>query len=274
MCWRIYSRYFLFCCFVTTSGLSSVYGATALASTKYEQRKNGRRDAPSREMDSAMDAAVAMNSIEFISHLTSYKDTTDIKTYTQTLTPSSCENTHATSNNSDSSRGGSNWIFGSMKSSGCDVSNKSAEPKSMDYEHRFSNPRATHATVIEYVAQLWFLPVKREGVRFRETIRVLSVSADGQSSTVECTAQYHNGSRWIDCSRVICKFTSVPFVSVENNVRRHRNKDQRASVKMSLDGEVLVWLPLPKAASKAVGKKIISTFKTAALDFFHELDSH
>ncbi|KAL3805728.1 hypothetical protein ACHAW5_010931 [Stephanodiscus triporus] len=258
---------------MTTSGLSSVYGATALASTKHEQRKNGRRDAPSREMASAMDAAVAMNSIEFISHLTSYKDTTNIKTYTQT-TPSSCENTHSTSKNNDSSRGISSWIVGSMKSSGCNVSNKSAETKSMDYDHPFSNPCTTHATVIEYVAQLWFLPVKREGVRFRETIRVLSISADGRSSTVECTAQYHNGSRWIDCSRVICNFTSVPFVSVENNVRRHRNKDQRASVKMSLDGELLVWLPLPKAASKAVGKKIISTFKTAALDFFHELDSH
>jgi hypothetical protein len=55
-----------------------------------------------------MDAAVAMNSIEFISHLTSYKDVHDIKTYTQTLTPSPCEHTLSVSG----------WIFGSgMKSS-------------------------------------------------------------------------------------------------------------------------------------------------------------
>ena len=65
----------------------------------------------------------------------------------------------------------------------------------------------------------------------------------------------------------------MPFVSVEDNSWRRRNKDQRVSVQMSLDGEILVWLPLPKAASKAVGKKIISTFKAAALDFFHELDT-
>ena len=240
---------------MTTSGLTPVYGG-----------KNGRRDAPSREMNSVMDAAVAMNSIEFISHLISYKPgAIDIKTYTQTLTPSPCEYSRATSNGSVSS-----WIFGlGMKSSGCAV----AQPESNLEYHQFSIPHTSHETVIEYFAQLWFLPTKSEGgVRFRETIRVLSISDDGQSSTVECTAQYHNGSRWIDCSRVICKLTSVPFVSVENNSWR-RNRDQRVSVQMSLDGEILVWLPLPKAASKAVGKKIISTFKTAALDFFHELDT-
>ncbi len=269
MCWQIFCRYFLSFFFVTTVGTWSVYVATALASTKYELRKNERRDAPSRKMNSATDAAAAMNSIEFISHLISYKaDTTDIKTYTQTLTQSSCENNHATSNG-----GVSSWIFGSgMKSSGCDLSN-SVEPESnMDHNHHFAIPHTTHVTVIEYFAQLWFLPAKRE-VQFRETIRVLTISDDGQSSTVECITQYHNGSRWIDCSRVICKLTSVPFVSVQNNSWRHRSKDQRVSVQMSLDGEVLVWLPLPKAASKTVGKKIISTFKTAALDFFHELDT-
>jgi len=253
---------------VTTSGSSSVYGATALAPTKYEQRKNRRGDVPSFEMNSAMDAAVAMNSIEFISHLASYKDTHDIKTYTKAMTPSQCDHAHATSSVSS-------WLFGSgMKSSGCDVSNSAGSKSNMDYNHPFSNPRATHETVIEYAAQLWFLPAKREGFRFRETIRVLSISDDGQSSTVECTAQYHNGSRWIDCSRVICKFTSVHFDSVENNVWQHRKKDQHVSIKMSLDGEVMVWLPLPKAASKAVGKKIISAFETAALDYFHEIDSH
>jgi len=262
MCWQIFCRYFLLSCCVTT-------GATALTS-KHEQRKNGRRDAPSREMNSVMDAAVAMNSIEFISHLISHKPgAIDIKTYTQTLTPSPCEYTRAISNGSVSS-----WFFGSgMKSSGCAVSNSARPESNLEY-HQFSIPHTNHETVVEYFAQLWFLPTKSEGgVRFRETIRVLSISDDGQSSTVECKAQYHNGSRWIDCSRVICKLTSVPFVSVEDDSWRRRNKDQRISVQMSLDGEVLVWLPLPKAASKAVGKKIISTFKAAALDFFHELDT-
>ena len=253
MCLQIFCRYFLLSSFVTTSGLSHVAGATALTPTQHEQQRNGQREAPFRAMNSAMDAAVAMNSIEFISHLTSYKDVRDIKTYTQSLTPSPCEHTSTVSS----------WIFGSvMKSSRCDVSNNAGPISNMNYKG------TNHETVIEYVAWLWLLPAKKEGFRFRETIRVLSISADGLSSTVECTAQYHNGSRWIDCSRVICKLTSKPVISVENNVWQLRNKDQRVSIEMSLGGEVLVWLPLPKAASKALGEKIISAFKTATIDFF------
>jgi hypothetical protein len=67
---------------------------------------------------------------------------------------------------------------------------------------------------------------------------------------------------------VICKLTSMPVISVDNNVWQLRNKEQSVSVDMSFDGKVLIWLPLPKAASKAVGEKIISAFKTATIDFF------
>ena len=98
---------------------------------------------------------------------------------------------------------------------------------------------------------------------------------DGQSSTVECTTQYHNGSRWVDCSRVTCNFASVPIgpVGDTSGVQREGNIVNDARVKMTLDCEVLVWLPLPKAASNAVGKKISSVFKTVALDFFDKLAS-
>ena len=50
-----------------------------------------------------------------------------------------------------------------------------------------------------------------------------------------------------------------------------RNSKDNTKVRMVLDGEVLVWLPLPKTASKAVGTKIINVFKQAALTFFDEL---
>lgn len=40
---------------------------------------------------------------------------------------------------------------------------------------------------------------------------------------------------------------------------------------MILDYELLVWLPLPKTASNAVGKKVSSVFETVAIDFFEEL---
>jgi hypothetical protein len=45
-----------------------------------DQPKKKRMDVPTRMTHSAMDAAVAINSIEFISHLTSYKmkDITDM----------------------------------------------------------------------------------------------------------------------------------------------------------------------------------------------------
>ena len=252
----------LYWCMVTTSGLSSVYGSTASRVTKYDQLvipldqpKKKRMDVPTRMTHSAMDAAVAINSIEFISHLTSYKmkDITDIKSWTQLVTASSCQHTtYSISNRNVSELGISAWISG-IKSPGC-------------------GDRTIHETVIEYLAQLWFLPYKKDGFRFRETIRVISISTDGQTATVECTAQYHNGSRWVDCSRVVCTLISKSLDDVANNVWGYKRKGERSSVKMSFDGELLVWLPKP--VSKAVKRTIISAFETAVLDFFHGLVSH
>jgi len=42
-------------------------------------------------------------------------------------------------------------------------------------------------------------------------------------------------------------------------------------VKMTLDCELLVWLPLPSVASKAVQKKISSVFEEIVAEFFDEL---
>jgi hypothetical protein len=240
----------------TTSGLSSVYGSTASTVSNYDQPKKKRIYAPiTRITQSAMDAAVAINSKEFISHLTSYKekDITDIKSWTQSVTASSFQQTtYSISNRNDSELGVSTWIS-DIKSPRC-------------------GNRAIHETVIEYLAQLWFLPYKKDGFRFRETIRVVSISTDGQTATVECTAQYHNGSRWVDCSRVVCTLISKPLHDVANNVWGYTRQGERSSVKISFDGEVLVWLPKP--VRKAVERTIISAFETAVLDFFHGIVSH
>jgi len=56
--------------------------------------------------------------------------------------------------------------------------------------------------------RLWFLPRSKGTIKFKETIRVLETSVDGSTSILECNTQYHNGDEWIDCSRVICQFSS------------------------------------------------------------------
>lgn len=260
------------------------------ALTKRQQKR--RRDDGSISMvNTATDAAIAMNSIEFMDLLSNCKNTADIKTYTQSpmkppivshTSESTKEHDHSAPSNNGSSWGFSSWGFGGgANTSGDVIGDESSSIHLSDHDCLSESAKesnqpsrflcTSHETVSEYIGRLWFLSDEK-GVRFRETIRVLSISADGQSSTVECTSQYHNGSRWVDCSKVICKFSSVPLVSIGNG-DQSGNEDQGARVKMSLDSEILVWLPLPKAASRAVGKKITSAFETAALVFFEELAS-
>ncbi len=216
--------------------------------------------------NTAKDAAIAMNSIGFITHLARYKESDDIKSYKQSMTPIGIEK----SSNNETTRGFYSWIGlgGIMNRSGNTRSTEHLPGLNTGDSNYLSTSHyshtATHETVTEYNAKkIWFLPSLKDGVRFREIIRVISISTDGQSSTVECTTQYHNGSRWVDCSRVICKFSS--------DVRDSSPELQKNKIKMRLENEVLIWLPLPEAAIKAVGKKILSVFEQAALDFFQGL---
>lgn len=240
----------------------------------------GRRDktrSRSNMVNSATDAAIAINSIEFMDLLAGSKNTADVRTYTQgpmqpTIDPP-IDHSAPNDNANGSLWGFSSWVLGGGL-------------KDKDTEHNEPNStkelkqHTSHETVTEYVGRLWFLPESKGGIRFRETIRVLTISHNDQSSTVECTTQYHNGSEWVDCSKVICKFSSKQHVVPVggNDEQQHDNNNNTGQgvlkVKMSLDSEILVWLPLPKVASKAVGKKIISAFETAALDFFEELASY
>lgn len=193
----------------------------------------------------ATDAAIAMNSIAFIELLSGAKNTADIKTYTRA--PIFLHSVaDGSSNNYDKLSEG----------------NSESERLSSGFAS------TSNETVSEYLGRLWFLP--ETGIRFRETIRILSVSTDGQSSTVECITQYQRGSRWIDCSRIICTFSSASLASVGSEKMA---PEKKADVKMELECELLVWLPMPNAVSKQVASKIRSVFETVALDFFKELAS-
>ena len=46
---------------------------------------------------------------------------------------------------------------------------------------------------------------------------------------------------------------------------------ERKRVKMTLDCKLLIWLPLPPAARRAVARKIIAVFESVAVAFFDEL---
>jgi hypothetical protein len=46
---------------------------------------------------------------------------------------------------------------------------------------------------------------------------------------------------------------------------------ERKRVKMTLDCKLLIWLPLPPAARRAVARKIIDVFESVAVAFFDEL---
>jgi len=277
--------------------IPEVFIATAAPINKGQKH---RRDARSIHamVTSATDAAIAMNSIKFMELLSNNKAADDIKTYTQTPTidglrvgdhaPTSSIEQHNQSTPDDgggSSWSLSSWIFASgnaekaSDSSSGHLSNSNHDclfHKTTNKQHTPKTCTTSHETVSEYNGRLWFLPADKGTIRFRETIRVISISADGQSSSIECISQYFNGTVWVDCSKVVCNFSSVPIGNAENENSGEPQeyiKGEQVKVRMVLESELLVWLPLPKLASNAVSKKISSVFESVALNFFGELAS-
>lgn len=244
---------------VLSTATTEVFIAT---SAPYRKHKNNddivSSSSPHRSMkvvSTASDAAVAINSEEFMNILVGKKTCANVNTYTQAIEHDYDD--HCTHHSQTKNKGGSwmfsRWIFGGggdTSSPGDDDTNRN------NCLSNNSRVPSTHETITEYIGKLWFLSDKK-GMRFRETIRVIATSSDGQSSTVECISQYHNGSKWIDCSKVICTF------HVDSSGKENKDK-----VKMVLKSEILIWLPLP---SKAIGKKIINVFEEAALAYFDDL---
>ena len=254
-------------------------------------------------VNSAADAASAMNSISFINILCAQKNTADVRTYTQksnTLSSSSLswpllntifrkkheEKSPEKSTEKETSSNNNNSFNSSSSSSSSGRKGhtaKNTEATISIPSSSLSKTISSHETVAEYTGILWFLPRSRGTIKFKETIRVLETSVDGSTSIVECNTQYHNGDEWIDCSRVICHFSSsldtVGSGTTRNNDSCNDEDDddnqvglmERSRVKMTLDCKLLIWLPLPPAARRAVARKIIAVFESVAVAFFDEL---
>ena len=274
----------------------------AYAKSSPKQQENNSSPSSRVKMHSsivatATDAALAMNSVKFMEMLTGTKNSADINTYTQLYIQQSSDDDASASINEDipvpKEISSPSWnfmsrIFGRENHVRVEAGNIPSPLHAHGDGHYSHNHEClatplvnanqkskstcpTHETVSEYVGRLWFLPDSKGGIKFRETVRVISLSADGKSSTVECNTQYHNGNGWVDCSKIICRFLSVPLInrvggdegtSSERELNRHGDD---AQVKMTLDCELLVWLPLPKTATKAVQKKIGSVFEVNSI---------
>lgn len=251
-------------------------------------------------VSTAVDAALAINSIKFMNTLCGRKNTADVRTFTQSITSSlgNTNNVHVQTKNDsciekqNASRDDDdetlwtllNVFFRNEEQQDCPeiLSPKTTDPSSSSL-HNKSNTNlpqstSTHETVAEYIGKLWFLPKDKGTIKFRETIRIISLGLDGETSTVECHTQYYNGSEWVDCSKVLCHFTSLStnyqqvrtdMINDDGDAASTASLQQK--VKMTLDCELLVWLPLPSVASKAVRKKISSVFEEIVAEFFDEL---
>mmetsp|Transcript_23324 Transcript_23324/g.34822 ORF Transcript_23324/g.34822 Transcript_23324/m.34822 type:complete len:302 (+) Transcript_23324:163-1068(+) len=250
-------------------------------------------------VSTAADAALAINSIEFMNTLCGRKNTADVRTFTQSITSSmghtnnvhvqpkndSCIDKRNASRDDDETQWTLlNVFFRNEEQQDCPEiisPEEKTDPSSSLHNKSYTNlpqsTTSTHETVAEYIGKLWFLPKDKGTIKFRETIRIISLGLDGETSTVECHTQYYNGSEWVDCSKVLCHFTSLS--TNYQQVRTDMNNDDDAAsttsmqqkVKMTLDCELLVWLPLPSVASKAVRKKISSVFEEIVAEFFDEL---
>jgi hypothetical protein len=281
--------------FVSTSYPITLTLATDTTTTVFISTRNVANNAKTktqqqRHVSTAADAAMAMNSIAFMKILCEKKNTKDVRTY---YTPSIISSNDNLTKKSDSlsakKRNAKRQVVDTLMWPLMQVLFRQKEPE--DYSPECSstedsssgmqktetnnstptnyNPSSTshhhqrHETVAEYTGTLWFLPKNKGTIKFRETIRIISLDDDGgTNSSVECHTQYNDGNSWIDCSKLICYFSSSSSSSSSITER---------NVKMTLDCKLLVWLPLPSVASNAIRKKIMSVFESVAIGFFDEM---
>lgn len=174
------------------------------------------------------EVAYAMNSISFLEKLVALKNVVDV-TYYSSIKPSSLNH------------------FDNIDAV---VRMRSSFPMEEDSKE----------SSCEYTGRLWFMLNK--GIRFREIVRVKSISTDGSSATIECHTQMMNGSgendSWKNCSKVSCQVTSS-----------EKNPDV---VGLICQSELLVPIPLPGFAKRSIRQKIESTFISAATTFLQSLD--
>jgi len=126
---------------------------------------------------SAKEAAISMNSIQFLEQLVKIKDTFDEKYYGLS------ENINQ----------------------GCIIAGDSDSCLRMnENETTKTNNVNDFISVVEYTGRLWFM--NKRGVQFQESVRIKKLSNCGSYSTIECMTRYKRKDRWVDCSRVLCSF--------------------------------------------------------------------
>ena len=246
----------------SANGATALFIPSAAARPTTKDRKRRYKDVAS--------AAKSMNSVAFLSELVALKDTSDVSYFR--------ESNHHEPAIATVSRGGGGSIAcrkrkdrkhslrrvlaravrsGTVQLSAAvghdDIEkdgNKVHCTKSHDATIAAVSNAFSESTTTEYTGNLWFM--RSKGIRFRETVRVSEISSDGKTAIVECTTKYRTNGRWHDCSKVVCTLTAV---------------DQ--GINMATDSEVLVSLPLPGLAGKAVRTKISAAFESAAQAFFN-----
>jgi len=240
-------------------------GATALLMPSAPPKSQHSRHGIQKDVASVVRA---MNSIAFLRKLVALKDTSDVR-YWQSAEPEPAiaasvfrggggfvfrirkERHHPFRRVPPTVRNGSVHLSAAADRNGID--NESTDKvncgKSQNEAKDVASNASSESSTAEYTGNLWFLSNK--GVRFRETVRIENISRDGKSATVECITKYRRKGQWHECSKVACKLTAVD-----------------EGINMETESEVLVSIPLPGLAGKAIRSKILLAFESAAEAFF------
>lgn len=247
--------------------IPSANGATALfiPSAPSQTTKNRKR-----KHKDVVSAAMSMNSVAFLSELVALKDTSDVRYFQSNEQEAAlasisrggggvaCQKQktrhrflrHVV----NAARSGTVQLSAAASHNDVDIDGRKSDcNKSPEVNIAASNASFSKSTTTEYTGNLWFM--RNKGIRFRETVRVSDISRDGKTATVECITKYRTKGRWHDCSKVTCTLSAAD-----------------RGINMVTDSEVLVSLPLPGLAGKAVRSKISSAFESAAEAFFDVKD--
>lgn len=123
-------------------------------------------------------AALAMNSIEFLKELVRLKDTRDEKYYQE-------------------------GHHGDEVITAACAADPNPEPSSLN---SIGNNNHAQASVVEYTGKLWLL--NKSKVRFQERVEIDEISPCGKYSTIHCITRYktgHQNADWADCAKVSCR---------------------------------------------------------------------